>query len=146
MNVRRSRLQKRTTRQAIEHTQEGERRAVALRLHDEIGKGLDASAVITDEVVLMLRRLSLALRSPGATRGESAHRLTVRQRQILKMIAEGRSTREMAALLHLSVKTIESHRANLMAHLGIREVAGLVMYAIRSGVIDIDRPARGKGD
>jgi DNA-binding NarL/FixJ family response regulator len=52
----------------------------------------------------------------------------------------------MAETLHLSVKTIESHRAKLMSQLGIRDVAGLVVYAIRSGIIDIDRVLPGNSD
>jgi DNA-binding CsgD family transcriptional regulator len=58
--------------------------------------------------------------------------LTPRQKEILQLIAEGYSTREMADLLDLSVKTIENHRANLMERLEIRDVPGLVRLAIRA--------------
>jgi DNA-binding NarL/FixJ family response regulator len=61
--------------------------------------------------------------------------LTPRQRQILQMIAEGRSTRETAERLHLSVKTVETHRAQIMERLGIHELAGLVRFAIRAGLV-----------
>lgn len=61
--------------------------------------------------------------------------LTPRQRQILKLIAEGQSTKKMALTLSVSIKTIESHRAQIMERLGIHDVAGLVKYAIRSGLI-----------
>lgn len=61
-------------------------------------------------------------------------RLTPRQREILQLIAEGYSTREIAAKLDLSAKTIETHRAQLMSRLDIHDVAGLVRYAIRAGV------------
>lgn len=61
--------------------------------------------------------------------------LTPRQRQILTLVAEGRSTKEIAFALHLSAKTVESHRAQIMARLGIRDVAGLVKYAMRAGLI-----------
>lgn len=61
-------------------------------------------------------------------------RLTPRQREILQLIAEGHSTREIAAKLDLSAKTIETHRAQLMSRLDIHDVAGLVRYAIRAGV------------
>jgi DNA-binding NarL/FixJ family response regulator len=64
--------------------------------------------------------------------------LTPRQREILKLIAEGRSTKEIAANLQVSVKTVETHRAQLMARLSIRDVAGLVRFAIRSGLITAD--------
>jgi len=64
--------------------------------------------------------------------------LTPRQRQVLQQIAEGGSTREMAARLHLSVKTIETHRAQLMQRLGIFDVAGLTRHALRIGLIDAE--------
>ena len=61
--------------------------------------------------------------------------LTPRQREILQLIAEGSSTREIAERLHVSVKTVETHRAQLMSRLGIRDVPGLVRFAIRTGMI-----------
>jgi DNA-binding NarL/FixJ family response regulator len=60
--------------------------------------------------------------------------LTPRQREILQLVAEGRSTKEVAARLDLSVKTVESHRSEIMARLGIHDLAGLVRYAIRVGI------------
>jgi len=65
----------------------------------------------------------------------SLERLTARQREILQLIAEGRTTQEIAGTLHISVKTVESHRAQLMERLDIHDVAGLVRYAIRMGVV-----------
>jgi DNA-binding NarL/FixJ family response regulator len=65
--------------------------------------------------------------------------LTPRQREILQLIAEGHSTKEIAALLHLSVKTVETHRMQLMARLDVHDVAGLVRYAIRVGLVMPDR-------
>jgi DNA-binding NarL/FixJ family response regulator len=65
--------------------------------------------------------------------------LTPRQREILQLVAEGHTTREIAALLHRSEKTIEGHRARLMQQLDIHDVAGLVRYAIRIGLIPPDR-------
>jgi DNA-binding NarL/FixJ family response regulator len=62
--------------------------------------------------------------------------LTPRQRQILQLIAEGQGTRQIAERLHISVKTVETHRAQLMERLGIHEVAGLVRFAIRNGLIE----------
>jgi DNA-binding NarL/FixJ family response regulator len=64
--------------------------------------------------------------------------LTARQREILQLIAEGKATKDIAALLDLSVKTVETHRKQLMDRLGIHDVAGLVRYAIRSGIIKPD--------
>jgi DNA-binding NarL/FixJ family response regulator len=61
--------------------------------------------------------------------------LTPRQRQILQLIAEGKGTRGIAERLHVSVKTVETHRAQLMDRLGIHDVAGLVRFAIRNGLL-----------
>jgi|ERR1700693_517237 DNA-binding NarL/FixJ family response regulator len=61
--------------------------------------------------------------------------LTQRQREILQLIAEGNSTKEIAFDLGLSAKTIETHRERLMERLNIHDVAGLVRYAIRNGLI-----------
>ncbi|MBK9711885.1 MAG: response regulator transcription factor [Kouleothrix sp.] len=75
----------------------------------------------------------------GAERPEQgaapAERLTPRQREILQLIAEGRTTKEIAVLLSISVKTAEMHRAQIMQRLDIHDVAGLVRYAIRIGLI-----------
>jgi DNA-binding NarL/FixJ family response regulator len=65
----------------------------------------------------------------------SPHALTERQQEVLQQIAEGRNTKEIAYRLKLSVKTIESHRAQLMKRLNIHDVAGLVRYAIRAGLV-----------
>jgi DNA-binding NarL/FixJ family response regulator len=61
--------------------------------------------------------------------------LTPRQREILQLIAEGKSTKEIAHLLELSVKTVETHRAQIMERLDIHDVPGLVRYAIRAGLV-----------
>jgi DNA-binding NarL/FixJ family response regulator len=61
--------------------------------------------------------------------------LSPRQREILKAVAGGRSTKQIAYDLGLSVKTIETHRAQVMERLGIHDVAGLVRYSIRIGLI-----------
>lgn len=76
-------------------------------------------------------------------RGEGPHSqvegsyelLTPRQREVLQLIAEGLSTKEIAQRLDLSVKTVESHRTELMQRLDIHGVAGLVRYAIRVGIV-----------
>ena len=64
--------------------------------------------------------------------------LTTRQREILKLIAEGQSTKEIAGKLNISVKTVESHRAKLAEKLGIHDVAGMVRFAIRIGLIQVE--------
>ncbi len=63
-------------------------------------------------------------------------RLTVRHREVLQLIAEGKATKEIARILDVSVKTVEAHRAQLMQRLDIHDVAGLVRFAIRSGLIE----------
>lgn len=70
--------------------------------------------------------------------GRSDDRLTPRQREILHLIARGYATREIAAQLHVSVKTVESHRAQLMQRLNIHDVAGLTRFAIRNGMVPPD--------
>jgi DNA-binding NarL/FixJ family response regulator len=62
--------------------------------------------------------------------------LSGREREVLQLIAEGKSMKEIAALLGISVKTIETHRMRLMGKLDIHETAGLVRYAIRQGLIE----------
>jgi DNA-binding NarL/FixJ family response regulator len=70
--------------------------------------------------------------------GKGREQLSPRQREILKLVAEGLSTKQIAHHLGVSVKTVESHRAQLMERLRIRDVAGLVRYAIRAGLVDLD--------
>ena len=65
--------------------------------------------------------------------------LSPRQREILQLIAEGESTKEMAHRLHLSIKTVETHRAQLMKRLRIYDIAGLVRCAIRMGLVTIEK-------
>jgi DNA-binding NarL/FixJ family response regulator len=65
--------------------------------------------------------------------------LTPRQREILQLIAEGRNTKEIASDLDISVKTVESHRLQLMERLNIHDVPGLVRYAVRSGLVSAER-------
>lgn len=62
--------------------------------------------------------------------------LTPREREILQLIAEGSATKQVAAQLGISVKTAESHRARIMKKLDVHEVAGLVRYAIRQGLVE----------
>lgn len=64
--------------------------------------------------------------------------LTARQREVLRLVAGGKSTKEIAFALNLSVKTVETHRAQIMERLGIRDVAGLVRYALRTGLVPPD--------
>jgi DNA-binding NarL/FixJ family response regulator len=68
----------------------------------------------------------------------SFEQLTPRQREILQLIAEGQTTKEIARILNLSVKTVETYRTQLMERLDIHDIAGLVRYAIRVGLISPD--------
>jgi DNA-binding NarL/FixJ family response regulator len=66
----------------------------------------------------------------------SLSQLTHREREVLQLIAEGNSSKEVATLMGVSLKTVESHRSSLMTKLGIHKVASLVRFAIREGLIE----------
>jgi DNA-binding NarL/FixJ family response regulator len=68
--------------------------------------------------------------------GEAEAELSPREEQIVKMVAEANTTRQIAEILHLSEKTVENHRANAMRKLGMRDRVELVRYAIRRGLIE----------
>ena len=80
------------------------------------------------------------------TAGKAADlpRLTTREREIVQLLAEGKSTKEVAAILNLSVKTAETHRSNVMRKLDIHSVSELVIYAIRNNIIQADVAPTGK--
>jgi len=78
------------------------------------------------------------VRRTGGTAG-ALELLTPRQREILQLIAEGHSTKKIAHTLQVSVKTVETHRAQLMERLGIYDVAGLVRFAIRVGLVSLEK-------
>jgi len=78
-------------------------------------------------------------RAPNPEKESAADGLTPRQRETLQLVAEGRSTKEIAQLLGLSVKTVDTHRSQIMDRLDIHEVAGLVRYAIRIGLVSAER-------
>jgi DNA-binding NarL/FixJ family response regulator len=67
----------------------------------------------------------------GEDNSDDSQSLTVRQREILKLIAEGKSNKEIGDLLYISVRTVERHRANMMSKLNIRKTAELVQFALR---------------
>jgi len=69
--------------------------------------------------------------------GSTSVELTAREREVIQLIAEGKSTKEVAEVLHVSVKTIETHRQNVMRKLRISSVAELTKYAIREGLTSI---------
>ena len=94
------------------------------------------SPAISNTVVsdYMARLKGGPVRKPGVNPYEV---LTSRQREILQLIAEGFSSKEIAQKLGLSINTIEVHRANLMDRLNIHDIAGLVRYAIQTGIIEV---------
>ena len=81
--------------------------------------------------------ISNYVRRVGGEAG-SLELLTPRQRETLQLVAQGKSTKEIARILHISVKTIETHRAQLMDRLDIHDVAGLVKFALRVGLVKND--------
>ncbi len=82
-------------------------------------------------------------RDPVANAGDRAdQRLTLREREVLQLLAEGNSTRSIAAILDISVKTVESHRYNIMNQLDLRNVAALTKYAVSEGLTTLDAPPR----
>jgi DNA-binding NarL/FixJ family response regulator len=100
-----------------------------------------------EDLVKAIREVSLGAvyMSPGVSREAvrayldgtepSTDGLTPREREVLQLVAEGKTTKEVAAVLGISVKTAESHRSRIMEKLDIHETASLVRYAIRLGVI-----------
>jgi DNA-binding NarL/FixJ family response regulator len=101
----------------------GEELLQALRL--AAGGRTYVSPLVSGDVV---RRLAEGAPSPGDT-------LTPRQREVLRLLAEGRRVKEIAANLGLSVRTVETHKYEIMHHLEIDNTAGLVKFAIRQGIV-----------
>lgn len=85
-----------------------------------------------------LARKSILQQAGGVKHDAMLKMLTPRQREILILIAEGNTTRDIAVSLKISVKTVESHRAQLMERLDIHEMAGLVRFAIRTGLVKLE--------
>jgi DNA-binding NarL/FixJ family response regulator len=131
--------------------EEAERRHVAGEVHDRLGRLLAALKLALDP--LSTRRgaarvraiaharalIDEAIREEAAFTGGpiasgSASPLTPRQRQVLELVVEGHSTKEIARRLKISVKTVETHRAEIMDRLDIHNLASLVHYAIRAGI------------
>ncbi len=93
------------------------------------------SPAVATHVVSYVRRAEAGGVNGSSGRGQAGELLSSRQREVLQLIAEGRTTKEIASLLHLSVKTVETHRTQLMDRLDIHDIAGLVRYAIRTGLV-----------
>jgi DNA-binding NarL/FixJ family response regulator len=136
---------------SMHSTEEFVRRAMKAGAHGYLVKDcaplelpMAIEAVMRGEMYLSPRIsrhvVSGLMQGPGGTRADSSiEALTPRQREILQLVAEGKSTKEIAFVLGVSGKTVETHRADLMERLAIRDVAGLVVYAIRNGLIDVDQ-------
>ena len=75
--------------------------------------------------------------SIGRHRQANPHGLTPREREVLQLVAEGKTTREISELLHVSVKTIEAHRTQIMSKLNVRSIANLTKFAIRNGITSV---------
>lgn len=90
------------------------------------------SPSVSGQVVEALRQRGPA--APGPTA-----KLTAREREVLQLLAEGHATRRIAQRLHLSIKTVETHRRQLMEKLDLHSVADLTRYAIREGITSLDR-------
>lgn len=110
----------------------------------------DASVTELERAIHVVMRGEPAL-STAAMRGAVAYAvaygtpqemgstpLTPRQREVLQLIAAGNTTREIAQQLHRSIKTVETHRMQIMKRLNIHDIAGLVRYAIGMGLISVD--------
>jgi DNA-binding NarL/FixJ family response regulator len=98
-------------------------------LHEALQGRVYVSPMVAGELFESYRRTEL-----GAA---AASRLTTRQREVLQLVAEGRSSKEVASMLKISVRTAEAHKARLLHALGVESTAELVHYAIRTGVISI---------
>ena len=88
------------------------------------------SPVIADVVI----RKAIENLSPKTA---AADKLSSREKEILQLVAEGRSTREIATALYVSIKTVETHRKQIMDKLNIHSIAGLTKYAIREGITSL---------
>jgi DNA-binding NarL/FixJ family response regulator len=128
-------------------TQHGEDQYVSEALAAGV-KGYVLKSQVASDLLQAIRQVSRGqvYLSPGVSRAVmDAYRskserpgdpLSARERQVLQLIAEGKSTKDVASLLGISVKTAESHRTRLMQKLDIHETASLVRYAVRRGIVE----------
>jgi DNA-binding NarL/FixJ family response regulator len=75
--------------------------------------------------------------NPHRTEPRAKNRLTPREREVVQLLAEGKTSKEVAVALNLSVKTTETHRTNIMRKLDLHSVADLTLYAVRNGIVHI---------
>ena len=91
-----------------------------------VSSAYSLTAVLIEDYVRTLQKRGLT---------DSYHLLTDREKEILHLLAEGRSNKEVAVLLDLGLSTVETHRANLMQKLSLHNTAEIVLYAVRKGII-----------
>ena len=115
-------------RQALEAGARGYMLTNAIDL--ELGTAI--RKVVAGEIVL-----DPQLSQPAALKGERDYGLTARELEILQLIVDGKSNKEIATQLKLSANTVAVHRANMMDALGIHKTAELVVYAIRNGLVNL---------
>lgn len=100
---------------------------------------LALQAVLAGQQYLSPRVSSTVINAAlGDTERGNSDPLTPRQREVLRLLALGKATKEVAYDLNLSAKTVETHRAQIMERLGIHDVAGLVVYALRQRIVAMD--------
>jgi DNA-binding NarL/FixJ family response regulator len=107
-------------------------RGYVLKNAVDLELGVAIRRIVAGETVL-----DSQLERPAALKGERNSGLTQRELEILQMIVDGKSNKEIAAVLDLSANTVAVHRANIMDALGIHKTAELVVYAIRNGLVNL---------
>ena len=95
----------------------------------------------TPKVASMVLDGYLRRNTPGAEPEPTRSRLTPREREIVQLLAEGKSSKEVAVVLGLSVKTAETHRSNILRKLELHSVSDLVLYAVRNNIVQVAEPA-----
>jgi DNA-binding NarL/FixJ family response regulator len=113
------------------------KRASGRELREAVRSGAQGKPYFSEEIMHVIRERSRSSGGVDPARAENpALALTGREFEILQLIAGGHSNREIAEILSLSIKTIETHRMHIMEKLDIHDVAGLTRYAIRKGLIE----------
>ncbi len=109
-------------------------------LFDELSKSLEAlkkgERYLSPHISALIQKDYAASKAGGGVRDRKS--LSERERQILQLVSEGKNIKEISLMLHLSPKTTDAYRRNLMAKLGVASVADLIKYAIREGLTSLD--------
>jgi len=80
--------------------------------------------------------------SGSSTEPPRLPKLTAREREVIQLLAEGKSSKEVACVLNLSTKTAETHRSNIMRKLGFHSIRDLVVYAVKNNIIQVQAPVQ----